>query len=119
MWHLVCLAMESHKPIPQNPLESPSPIVQDDLNNSKNTHQNTSGETCDFTSRSNFRQPGPVSRLVEASPLFLARSVSEGDHETTMRQNDRARRATDANSRCHRYSGDRGAIVVPLADASG
>jgi hypothetical protein len=50
--------------------------------------------------------------------VSLARSVSEGDHETTVRQNDRA----GGNVREFKVSpifGSQGAIVVPLADASG
>jgi hypothetical protein len=48
--------------------------------------------------------------------VFLARSVSEGDHETTVRQQPRE---AETDVRYHHYWGAQGAIVVPLADASG
>jgi hypothetical protein len=58
---------------------------------------------------------------VLVSEKVLARRADEGDRETTTRKNDRAKRETDEISGCHRYSifGTHGAIVVPLADASG
>ena len=50
--------------------------------------------------------------------LFLARSVSEGDHESSGAKTN-VRSGNDRELKMSRLFGSQEAIVVPLADASG
>ena len=60
-----------------------------------------------------WNNKAPWAYLDAAGVASLARSVSEGDHETIVRPIDRAKRAKEANSRCHCYSEARGPSWSP------